>query len=62
MAMKKLPLGIENFEEIRTEDFYYIDKSMLIADLLNGWGKSQSVHTSTQIWKNPEYEYVKVLF
>ena len=27
MAMKKLPLGIENFEEIRTEDFYYIDKS-----------------------------------
>ena len=39
MAMKKLPLGIENFEEIRTEDFYYIDKSMLIADLLNGWGK-----------------------
>lgn len=25
-------------------------------------GKSQSVHTSTQIWKNPEYEYVKVLF
>lgn len=36
---EKLPLGIENFEEIRTEDFYYIDKSMLIADLLNGWGK-----------------------
>ena len=24
---KKLPVGIENFEEIRTEGFYYIDKT-----------------------------------
>lgn len=39
VATKKLPLGIENFEEIRTQGFYYVDKSMLISDLLNGWGK-----------------------
>ncbi len=39
MEMKKIPLGIESFEEIRTQGFYYIDKSMLIADLLNGWSK-----------------------
>lgn len=38
METKKLPLGIENFEEIRTQGFYYINKSMLISDLLNGWG------------------------
>ena len=62
MAMKKLPLGIENFEEIRTEDFYYIDKSMLIADLLNGWGKVNLFTRPRRFWKNPEYEYVKVLF
>ncbi|XCP85612.1 AAA family ATPase [Roseburia hominis] len=36
---KKLPVGIENFAEIRTEDFYYIDKTALIADLLHNWGK-----------------------
>lgn len=36
---KKLPIGIENFEEIRKEDFYYIDKTGLIRDLLNNWGK-----------------------
>lgn len=24
---KKLPVGIENFKEIRTEGFYYIDKT-----------------------------------
>ena len=31
---KKLPIGIESFEEIRTEDFYYIDKTGLIRNLL----------------------------
>lgn len=35
----KLPIGIENFEEIRTEGFYYIDKTGLIKELLENWGK-----------------------
>lgn len=39
MGKKKLPVGIENFEEIRREDFYYIDKTGLITDLLAAWGK-----------------------
>ena len=39
MQRKKLPVGIEDFEEIRTEGFYYIDKAGLIRDLLNNWGK-----------------------
>ena len=39
MQKKKLPVGIEDFEEIRTEGFYYIDKTGLIRDLLNNWGK-----------------------
>ena len=38
MRKKKLPIGIENFEEIRKEDFYYIDKTGLIAELLYNWG------------------------
>ena len=36
---KKLPVGIENFEEIFKEGFYYIDKTDMIKDLLNNWGK-----------------------
>ena len=36
---KKLPIGIENFEEIFKEGFYYIDKTDMIKDLLNNWGK-----------------------
>ena len=35
----KLPVGIESFEEIRREGFYYIDKTKLIEHLLNQWGK-----------------------
>ena len=38
MKRKKLPIGIENFEELRKEDFYYIDKTGLIAELLHNWG------------------------
>ena len=39
MNRAKLPIGIESFEEIRKEGFYYIDKTGLIKDLLNNWGK-----------------------
>ena len=35
----KLPVGIENFREIRENGFYYIDKTKLIEQLLEQWGK-----------------------
>ena len=34
----KLPVGIENFEKLRTEGFYYVDKTGLIRDLLRDLG------------------------
>ena len=39
MESKKLPVGIDSFEKLRREDFYYIDKTGLIRDLLNNWGE-----------------------
>ncbi len=36
---KKLPIGIDGFEKIRTNDFYYVDKTMFIAELLQNWGE-----------------------
>ena len=39
MERKKLPVGIDSFEKLRREDFYYVDKSGLIIDLLNNWGE-----------------------
>lgn len=35
----KLPVGIEDFQEIRKEGFYYVDKTKLIEQLLENWGK-----------------------
>lgn len=36
---KKLPVGIESFEKIRTQDFYYVDKTVMIRDLIQRWGE-----------------------
>ena len=38
-GLKKLPIGIENFEKLRQEDFYYIDKTQLIEQLLTRWSE-----------------------
>lgn len=35
---KKLPIGIQTFEKIRTEDFYYVDKTVFIHKLLEERG------------------------
>lgn len=39
MKNLKLPVGIEDFQEIRRNGFYYIDKTGLIEQLLDSWGK-----------------------
>ncbi len=39
MDQKRPPVGIENFEKIRTGDFYYVDKTGMIKELLENWGE-----------------------
>ncbi len=39
MTEQKLPVGIESFAEMRQQNFYYVDKTSLISELLNNWGK-----------------------
>lgn len=58
----KLPVGIENFEEIRSNGYYYIDKTKLIEQLLDNRGKSEPIHPSSAFWKNTQYEYAEMLF
>ena len=36
---KKLPIGIDGFEKLRTNDFYYADKTLFIKELLQNWGE-----------------------
>ncbi len=35
----KLPIGIDGFEKLRTNDFYYADKTLFIKELLQNWGE-----------------------
>ena len=39
MQKKRLPLGMENFEKLMQEEFYYIDKTSLIIELLRNWAE-----------------------
>ena len=42
MMEKKIPIGIESFEDIRKNGFFYVDKTGMIRELLNDWGKATS--------------------
>ena len=37
--LPRLPVGVENFEDIRREHFYYVDKTGFIEQLLKEYGK-----------------------
>ena len=39
MLKKKIPIGIENYKEIIDEKFYYIDKTLLVKELLDNRNK-----------------------
>ena len=58
----KLPVGIENFVEIRTEGFYYIDKTGLIADLLQNWGKVNLFTRPRRFGKSLNISMLKTFF
>ena len=38
-VLKKIPVGLESFAELRKDDFYYVDKTGLIKELLDNWGR-----------------------
>lgn len=58
----KLPIGIENFEEFRTEGFYYVDKTKLIKDLLENWGKVNLFTRPRRFGKSLNMSMLKYFF
>ena len=59
---KKLPVGIENFREFFTEDFYYVDKTMFIKDLLQNWGKVNLFTRPRRFGKSLNISMLKCFF
>jgi hypothetical protein len=62
MNRKKLSLGIDNFEKLRTDDFYYVDKTLLIRDLLNGWGEVNLFTRPLRFGKSLNMSMLKAFF
>ena len=49
---KKLPIGIEDFEKMYYDDFYYIDKTGLIKELMENWAEVNPVsYTHLDVYK-----------
>lgn len=49
-ATLKLPVAIEDFKKIRRQGFYYIDKTRLIEQLLDRWGKVNFFYKAPPFW------------
>lgn len=59
---KKLAVGIEDFEKIRSAGFYYVDKTGLIRDLLNGWGEVNLFTRPRRFGKSLNISMLKYFF
>lgn len=60
--MEKLPVGIESFEEIRMNGFYYTDKTGFIKDLLYSWGKVNLFTRPRRFGKSLNMDMLKCFF
>jgi hypothetical protein len=62
VTLKKLPVGIESFSEFFSEEFYYVDKTDFIADLLNNWGKINLFTRPRRFGKSLTMSMLKTFF
>ncbi len=58
----KFPIGIENFEKLRTEGFYYIDKTAMIKELLENWGEVNLFTRPRRFGKSLNMSMLKYFF
>ena len=59
---KKLSIGIEFFDELLQEDFYYVDKTGMIAELLKNWSKVTLFTRPRRFGKSLNISMLKTFF
>ena len=59
---KKLPIGIDGFEKIRTNDFYYVDKTLFIKELVQNWGEVNLFTRPRRFGKSLNMSMLKYFF
>ncbi len=58
----KLPIGIDGFEKLRTNDFYYADKTLFIKELLQNWGEVNLFTRPRRFGKSLNMSMLKCFF
>lgn len=59
---KKLPIGLDSFEKMRTNDFYYVDKTLFIKELLQNWGEVNQFTRPRRFGKSLNMSMLKCFF
>lgn len=59
---KKIPIGIDDFKKIRESDFYYVDKTKLIENLINNCGKVNIYTRPRRFGKSLNMSMLKCFF
>ena len=62
MAKHPLPIGIDNFEKLITNDYYYVDKTLLIKDLLDHKGEANLFARPGQFGKTLNMSMIRCFF
>ena len=60
--VKKIPIGIDDFKKIRESDFYYVDKTKLIENLINNCGKVNIFTRPRRFGKSLNMSMLKCFF
>ncbi len=62
MEKKRMPIGIEDFAKLRTNNFYYVDKSGMIKELLSNWGEVNLFTRPRRFGKSINMSMLKYFF
>ena len=62
MCIRDRPVGVDGFEKIRTQGFYYVDKTMFIAELLENWGEVNLFTRPRRFGKTLTMDMLKAFF
>ena len=59
---KKLPIGVDNFEKLIQKDFFYVDKTGMIAELLKNWSEVNLFTRPRRFGKSLNMSMLKTFF
>ena len=60
--MKKIPIGVEDFKDLITDNYYYIDKTKLIEDIENDGSKVKLFCRPRRFGKTLNMSTIKYFF